>query len=274
MKTGFLSILLLAFLSCKKENIVSNGNQNNFKKTISENSKDHSQFPQKDKEGVFNFQTELCDNKGYFDANKYSKEQLEDTYILWFKMGGSLLSTPSVFNLNSLQKVRVEKDAILAQLDRDFLNQKKILENLKPVNDSFWENVRVQKLQELIYEYEFRKTEIKAFSNPSVLMNYKISKDCENFAKALNSNDAQMVEEWKKLREEMSKRNSNPQRIMDEFEERLNSTEKNDFATIDLITFGWGNCANDHIKRVEYDEKMYEKFNSLFIKIDSECDEP
>lgn len=274
MKTGFLSLLFLAVLSCKKENTVSTNHQNKAETITSQNSKNHPETPSQNKEEIFNFQNELCDNKGYFDADKYSKEQLQDTYILWYKMSGSLLSTTSVFNLNGLQKVRAEKEAILSKLDQNFSDQKKRLENLKLVNDPYWENVRAQKLRELDYEYAFRKTEIQAFSNPGVLLSPKFSKECENFAKALNSNDTRMVEEWRKLREEMSRKNSDPQRIMDEFEERLNSSEKEDFATIDLITFGWGNCVNDHIKRVDYDENMYKKFNALFIKIDSECDEP
>ena len=50
--------------------------------------------------------------------------------------------------------------------------------------------------------------------------------------------------------------------------------DKRDYALIDLITFGWGNCANDKVQRVSHDEKMNNEFNALFIKIDSECDEP
>jgi len=274
MKNVIFSILFLAIFSCKKENTVSGNPQNDSIQFVSQiNKKDSTVLPQ-NKEEIFNFSTELCDNKGYFDSSKYSKEELEGTYKLWFQMGGVLLSTPSVFNLKSLQKVRAEKDEILAQLDRDFANQKKVLENVKVVQDPYWENIRKQKLLELADEYEFRKTEIMAFSDPSILVNHKLSKDCENFVRALNSDDAQMTEEWRKLREEMSKRNGNPQRTMDEFEERLNSTNKKDYAVVDLITFGWGNCANEHIKRIEHDEKMYKKFNSLFIKIDSECDEP
>jgi hypothetical protein len=51
-----------------------------------------------------------------------------------------------------------------------------------------------------------------------------------------------MVKEWRKLREEMSKKNSDPQRIRNEFESRLNSPDKKDYAILDLIVFGWGNC--------------------------------
>jgi hypothetical protein len=275
MKTAILSILLLAIFSCKKENTASKISQKDSTKAVSEiNKKDSTKISQQNKEEIFNFSTELCDNKGHFDSSKYSKEEIEGTYKLWFQMSGLLLSTPSVFNLNSLQKVRAEKEEILAQLDKDFAFQKRELENLTVVKDPYWEDIKAQKIQELVETYEFSKTEILAFSDPSILVNHKLSKNCENFAKALNSDETQMIEEWRKLREEMSKRNGNPKRIMNEFEERSHSPNKKDYATIDLITFGWGNCANEGIKQTLHDEKMYKKFNALFIKIDSECDEP
>lgn len=268
-------ILVFTFFSCKKENTTLNIHQNNSAKVVSESiKKDSSTVSQQNKEEIFNFSTELCDNKGHFNSGKYSKEELEGTYKLWFQMDGVLLSTPSVFNLNSLQKVRTEKDEILTQLDKDFASQKKVLENLKVVKDPYWEHIKTQKLQELLDEYEFRKTEIQAFSNPSILINNRLSKSCQNFVKALTSDETQMIEEWRKLREEISKKNGNPKRIMDEFEEHLNSPNKKDYAIVDLITFGWGNCANEGVNRTEHDEKMNDKFNSLFIKIDSICDEP
>ncbi|MCJ8153595.1 hypothetical protein MKJ01_07435 [Chryseobacterium sp. SSA4.19] len=273
MKIYILSAALLMILSCKKEVYVPNIHQNDSIKAIGRTKKDSTNTLIQ-KEEIFNFTTELCDNKGYFDPTRYSREQLEGTYKLWFQMGGTLLSTPSVFNLDELQKIRDEKDKILAQLDKDFIHQKKVLEQLTVVDDPYWKNIKTQKQQELTDEYEFRKTEIQAFSDPSILTNHKLSKNCKSFAEALYSNGPKMIEEWKKLREEMSRKNSDPGRIISEFKEHLNSPDKNDYAIIDLITFGWGNCANDNLKKTQHDEKMYKKFNSLFIKIDSECDEP
>ncbi len=61
---------------------------------------------------------------------------------------------------------------------------------------------------------------------------------------------------------------------MNEFNNHLNSPDKRDYAIIDLITFGWGNCANDEIPNPLHDEKMSKEFENLFLKIDAECDEP
>jgi hypothetical protein len=274
MKILILSTVFIVLFSCKKEAKATKSSQNDSV-SITENSKKNTlHTKQQIKEGIFNFATDLCDNKGYFDENKYTKEELEGAHKLYYDLSGILLDPPHVFKLETLQEVRRDQDKILEKLDKEFTEKKNSLENLKVVNIPYWQNVKKQEHQALIQEYELEKTQIRAYSDPSVLLNSKISKKCDRFVKALNSNDSQLTEEWKKLREEMSKRNGDPKRIMDEFENRLNSPDKRDYAILDLVVFGWGNCVNDEIIRPQHDEKMNKEFNALFIKIDSDCDEP
>jgi hypothetical protein len=46
------------------------------------------------------------------------------------------------------------------------------------------------------------------------------------------------------------------------------------FAKIDLLTFGWGNCANDITFHVASDGKAEEAFEKLFSNVKHECEEP
>lgn len=269
MRIAITTLLLLSFLSCKKENPPTPSTLNDTVQVSSP--KTDTVTAIQPKQEVFNFGTELCDNKGYFDSNKYSRKELEDTYKLWFELSGSLLDTPFVHNLKDLNDIRNNKEQVLAKLDKDFAERKAQIMNLKVINTPYWQNVKNKSLEELVQTYEMEKIQIIAYSDPSILLK---NNSCSNFSKALNSTDEQRFAEWKKLREEMSKRNSDPQRIMNQFNEQLNSSDKRDYALIDLITFGWGNCANDKVQRVTRDEKMNNEFNALFIKIDSECDEP
>ncbi|MBP2617051.1 hypothetical protein [Chryseobacterium jejuense] len=270
MRIAITSIFLLAFLSCKKDKQPTSNAKPTDSAQVSSKKTDTlaSDLP---KQEVFQFVTELCDNKGYFDSNKYSKEEIEGTYKLWFELSGSLLDTQSVYNLKSLTEIRNNHDKILAKLDKDFTERKAQIQNLKVVNTPYWQDIKKKRYEELIQYYEKLKIEVQAYSNPAILLK---DNKCKTFSKALNSTDDQMFAEWRKLREEMSKTNGNPQHVMDEYNEQLNSTDNRDYAIIDLITFGWGNCANDKIQRVSHDEKMNNEFNALFIKVDSKCDEP
>ncbi|PWN69884.1 hypothetical protein C1631_007650 [Chryseobacterium phosphatilyticum] len=271
MRISIISLLLFAFFSCKKESKSITKTTSTDTVTVKASLNTDTLKSNTPKEEVFNFVTELCDNKGRFDANKYTREEIEGTYALWYTLGGTLLDTPSVFDLSNLQMVRRDKDKILTKLDRDFTEKKKLIQNLKVVNVPYWQNIKKLKYEALLQQYQMEKMQISAYSDPAVLLK---SNTCPDFSKALNSTDDQMVEEWRKLREEMSKRNANPQRIMNEFNNHLNSPDKRDYAIIDLITFGWGNCANDAVVNPVHDEKMSKEFESLFIKIDSDCDEP
>lgn len=270
MRITITSFLLLALLSCKKETQPSSA-KNPIDTAAAISSKTDPLHTPAPKEEIFSFVTELCDNKGHFDSNKYSREEIEGTYKLWYELSGALLDTPSVFNLRDLQEIRRDKDQILAKLGKDFAEKKKLIQNLKIVNVPYWQNVKKIQYEALVQRYEMEKIRIAAYSDPSILLK---KNTCNNFAKALNSTDEQMVEEWRKLREESSKTNADPERIMNEFNNHLNSPDKRDYAIIDLITFGWGNCSNNHIKRAEVDERMHKEFYSLFLKMDSECDEP
>ena len=271
----FLLILLLS--SCKKEiptNSISNKkNLRRETNSITINKKDSVETKLIQKER-FDFETELCSNKGYFDSNKYSREEIKDTYKLWFQSGGIAMSTPSVFKLADLYKVRSEKDLILTKLDADFSKSKKILENLTIVNTLYWQGIKNAYLKELKQNYKKQRIQIESYTNPAVLLNNSFTKNCKNFARALNGSDEELLSTWRKLREEMSKKNGNPEKIMNDFESNSQSSDWKDFAIIDLITFGWGNCANQDIERPLHDEKMNKEFESLFIKTDSECDEP
>ncbi|UHO38720.1 hypothetical protein H5J24_00515 [Chryseobacterium capnotolerans] len=270
MRIAIISIFLLSFLSCKKNNHPAS-NTTSADKTKIVSPKADPVISVQPKQEMFQFVTELCDNKGYFDSNKYSREEIEGTYKLWFELSGSLLNTPFIHNLKDLNEIRNNTDQVLAKLEKDFAEKKAQIMNLKIVNVPYWQNVKKKNLESLAQTYEMEKTQLIAYSDPSILLK---NNTCSNFSKALNSTDEQMFAEWKKLREEMSKNNGNPQRIINQFNEQLNSSDKRDYAIIDLITFGWGNCANDKIQRVSHDEKMNNEFNALFIKIDSECDEP
>lgn len=273
MRIWIFSLLFISFLSCKKE-AKSSVNQKKDTVSVAQKTTEDSLTPKTTQPEVFAFVTDLCDSKGYFDPTKYSREEIEGTYKLWFQMSGISLNTPSVFNLNDLEEIQRDKDLILAKLDKDFAGNKKMIENLKIVNVPYWQNIKKLSYTELHQDYEKKKIQIVSYSDSSVLINNKFTGNCINFAKAVNSNDEELITEWRKLREEMSKRNGNPQRIITEFENHLTSSNWKDYAMIDLITFGWGNCANNYIERPLHDEKMYTEFNALFIKIDSECDEP
>lgn len=223
---------------------------------------------------IFPFVTELCESKGYYNPKKYQLKELEGTYRLWFGSNEASLTGPSLYRPEDLDLTRQNIKQILSTFDKDYAVAKKNFQNLTVVNTPYWQNIKKLHMKELDQDYEKEKIMHESFVNPKVLLNNRYSKSCGNFANALNGSEENLKAEWRKLRELMSKRNSDQQRIIREFESRLQSADWKKYAILDLTVYGWGNCANELIERPMHDEKMTKEFESLFIKITAECDEP
>ncbi len=268
MRILFPLLFIFGLISCKKESSLEISSEKDTAALHKNNTTDTASL------ATFPFETELCANKGYYDSSKYTKEQLEGTFEVYYKLSGITINSPGVFDVAALEDVRKNKEKILQKLDQDYEITRQKLNNLQVVDSKYWNDAKKTLLKEHDARFEFEKTKIEAFSDPSVLVNSRFSKDCNHYALALNTDETTMIAEWKKLRETMSKVNADPENIMREFSERLNSKDKRNYAMVDLITFGWGNCVNQNIPHLEHDENMTQEFNSLFVKIDRDCDEP
>ena len=59
------------------------------------------------------------------------------------------------------------------------------------------------------------------------------------------------------------------------YEQQLASPDKLNFALVEVMTFGWSNCANALIPSVEYDGTQDKEFKKLFKSVKKvSCDEP
>lgn len=270
MNKLIISLLLLSLVSCKKETT------ENVAKPIDSTAveKKSDTVAVSIKLETFEFNNDLCDRKGQYNPALYTKEELDGTYKIWSGRSGISLDSPFVNDLGDLEEVRRDNAKILAKLDEDFAKSKRTLENLKVVKIPYWQDYKKTTAITLQQDYEKSKTQIESYINPSVLLSSKIGSKCTNFAKALIGTDDEIKAEWRKLSEAMSKNNTDPSRIINDLENRMNSSHWKEYATIDLTSFGWGNCANDAITRTSQDENYEKKYDELFVKIEEECDEP
>lgn len=111
---GSVLIIIISFLltACKKEAQTGKKPVNSETETAAASAAEKQPDSTAERKIIqerFDFITELCDNKGYFDSNKYSRKEIEGTYRLWFNSGAFHISTPSVFKPDDLYKVRREK---------------------------------------------------------------------------------------------------------------------------------------------------------------------
>jgi len=218
----------------------------------------------------FTWTDEACEYTGNYNPQTYSPDLIKNTYKLWSSYSGNTLENGRpVFQPSDIAKLD------LKALTNEYIDKKTHLEKLKIINAPFWNTLKKQLLQQLKDEYELNKIEIQAFDDPTVLLNNRFSKSCERFVTALNSTDTSvLLTTWKSFCEERKTKNGSPETFMAKFYEKYNSPQKLVYAKIDLLTFGWGNCANDNTFHVEDDGKAGEVFEKLFSNVKHECEEP
>jgi hypothetical protein len=79
----------------------------------------------------YSYQTFNCDNKGYFDATKYEKEEIDGVNKLLYKFNGVHFDTNPIFKLSSLEDVRKNKEAHLENLEKQYQEKKRNFTALK-----------------------------------------------------------------------------------------------------------------------------------------------
>ena len=137
-----------------------------------------------------------------------------------------------------------------------------------------WLKLKKLKIQEMEDDYRAKKLAITAFANPAVLLTTAYAGDCKKYARGLAAqNDSLILQDWKSLVEERKHPNGFPEAYLAQFNAQSQSEDRLLYAKIDLLTFGWWNCANASIRRVEVSEKMVGQFEKLFSNVASECDD-
>ena len=224
---------------------------------------------------LYSFSTELCDNKGYYDSTKYKKEEIDGAYQLTYKYSALHFSTPTAFNLNDLADLKKNNTTYLQTLEKEYTQFQSNINSLRLPNDPYWTNLRKQVIAEADGEYQINKTYIAAIKDVNTLKTSPFYKSCSKYIDALTSNNKQIkLAAWKELAIQQSKNNSNPQGVINTYNIQSKSAQSDDYALIELLTFGYSNCANDTVRTLDQNDNRDSKFRKLFVKIKETCDEP
>ncbi|MBO9564249.1 MAG: hypothetical protein J7621_15810 [Niastella sp.] len=222
-----------------------------------------------DSAAIFTWATELCENKGSYDPELYNASQLQNTYDLWFALAS--------LQLDNGQTVYEPKDIAtinLQTLTTEYEKKKEHLQQAEVIHAPFWQQLKKQRLKELDDEYALKKATLQAFLDPATLKTSRFAKDCPQVVAALTADTATMLAAWKSFTEEQKAKNGAPEVYMAKFYEKYNSPQRITYAMIDLITFSFGNCANNTLVHTSRDSTMENEFNKLFTDIKTVCDEP
>jgi len=220
----------------------------------------------------FKWDDELCEYRGTYNANKYTPEQLQNTMKLFAVGGFDISGEATVFKYDDIAKLS------LAKLEEEYKTKTAALTNLDIVKSPYWEDQRQSKLREMQQKYLLSRMTIRAYSDPAGAFAEKFTgaERCYvQFAGPITRGGPDLLAAWRHLNEQSRANNADPTRVTREFEEQYASPDKMKYALVEVMGFGWWNCANHTIDYITYDGTQEKQFKKLFIRVKTlSCDEP
>ncbi len=219
---------------------------------------------------TFRWQDELCTYEGTYDAAKVSLAQLKNTLALAQSGSYSLDGDSTVWKYEDIAKLDV------AALDLEFKKKAAELKSLDVAKTPYWQELKAAKLRELEQVHRLERTTMRGYKDPAALLEYKAAPACTvRWAQPINAGGDQLLNAWRAVNEESRAKNSDPERLKRIFENQLKSPDRLRYALLEVMTFGWSNCANALIEYVVYDEAPVKAYKELFTKVRTiNCEEP
>lgn len=219
---------------------------------------------------TFKWETELCEMSGTYNAKKVSQRRLNDTVKLMRQYSSMGLATSAtVFKPEDLPSLNV------AELDAEYKQKSAEVAALQVIASPFWIERQKEKLAELKQYYELSRITMRGHADPRVLLEFPGADKCKTrYARPLIAGGDALLNAWRILNEDSRKRNADPERIRREYESQLASADRMKYALVEVMTFGWWNCANESIDYVQQDGSQEREFEKQFTRIRRECDEP
>jgi hypothetical protein len=168
------------------------------------------------------------------------------------------------------------KNLDVAALDREYNLKSVELKKLNIVKSPYWEALRQRKLKELAQVYRLSRTTMLAFENPGVIKKHSFADFCiRKYSDSLINGGEALLRVWREVNEASRKVNADPDRLRKIFESQSTSPDKYKYARIEVMTFGWWNCANEFIEYEQNYDRHEDEFKKLFTRLRTiGCDEP
>lgn len=216
---------------------------------------------------------ETCKFESTFDSTKLTRHQIDNCLRIAKWQEFRLTNSPMVFQPSDILRLDSNRLCI------EYLTKSKELKILDLPKTAFWQDYRNKTIEELNSHFNLSIIKYRSYYDLSALYSYLYTDSCiAKHVKALNSDTAILLQDWLLIRQQMATRNGYPDKVMNEYRRMLNSDIKLTYAKIDILNFGWWNCAINYLVKVEDSfgqDNVLKEIESLFISTKIiECDEP
>lgn len=220
---------------------------------------------------TFRWSSELCDHVGTYNSKKYTEAQLRDTLKLMDYTMAGLFKYPSVWKWDDIDNLD------LPALETEYKDKLAKLNALDVVPVPYFQTAKKAQIKQIEQQFVFYRTKLLAYKTPEVLRDYPGAESCKaKFVEPLIKKDQSLLDVWLEVNMASRSRNADPARLKREFDAEMASPDRIQFAIVEVMGFGWGNCANAYIERDKgASDGGHEKaFRKLFTRARMNCSEP
>jgi len=224
-------------------------------------------------QGIYKWNDETCVYESTYDIDIYSEIQLKNCFSLTYNYYYRINHTPSVFKPEDIARLNLDT------LDNEFNTKINQLKSLELPKTDYWNELRKSIIIEFEQLYKVSRIAYLGYIDPKQLKDWHYQDSCLNrHVNALITSEDSLLNDWYDLTSSLVKKNCCPDIVWANYYEQYNSDKRFDYAKVYITTFGWWNCAINHIERCDdkFDWKTkQEEFLKLFIKTETnDCDEP
>lgn len=223
-----------------------------------------SVFPALNAQEVFEWQEGYCISKAQIDPAKATYEQIQNAHFTLIQ--ASELSQP-----------------FLAYQPKDtaYLNVKNIrsecasfvseLEQMEYPKGEYWTNLKKMRLDNIKEQCLLREKAVIALNQPKGLKGTPYCKECSHYITALEKGGTALLNAWKEMHEKEVAGALDPNPINKAFEQHWNAPNRELWARIEVLRYGWWNCILKNQKNWFNEELYNREFRKLMTAVTIEC---
>lgn len=213
---------------------------------------------------VFEWFEGTCLFTAEIDSSKANYQQVQNVYYTLFQASDLsqpfLAYQPKDTALLKVKNIRFECDNFLKELDQ-----------AEYPKGTYWTNMKKAKAADLKEQCLLREKAVIALTDPKALKGTPYSKECARYITALEKGGKTLLALWKELHDKEVAEALDPAPITQSFEKHWNSPDKELWAKIEVLRYGWWNCVIQN-QKIWFNETLYHaEFKKLMSKITSNC---
>jgi hypothetical protein len=215
---------------------------------------------------ILNWHDDTQDFISKYNKKAFSAVQIQNCYHLSFDYDRlfTIVNVPNVLTPEDIGYLDLDT------LDNEYNQKLNLLKTLDLPKTSYWDSLKNSKMNELEQIYKLSRISYLSFKNPASLRQFRIQDLCLlKHTNALIQGGEFLLKDWLDLVSIRAPKNRCPDCTWKKYKDQLNSKDKFLFAAVYVNTFGWWNCAVEHIQYSIMsfgDKKRNEEFLKLFVK--------